>query len=222
MKGFRFHPTDEELMEYLHIRTFDRDSLVQFIAEIQDICDLEPWELPGCSNFQTGDRSWYFMYPPRYKYLNSKLISRTTLEGYWKPTGNPRKIINSETGSQIGSKRTLVFYEGQCNNKNKNKTSWVMHEYELKATAESDQNILYPNRSEASKHHDGAHNRCSAVEIYARGRSNQHNMVNEDEGSNVSSNFINHVAEYAILKVPLHLKEVPTDQNGPKDDNRVR
>ncbi|XP_039021439.1 protein FEZ-like isoform X2 [Hibiscus syriacus] len=177
------------------------------------------WSL---GNYLTGDRSWYFMYPPRYKYLNSKLISRTTLEGYWKPTGNPRKIINSETGSQIGSKRTLVFYEGQCNNKNKNKTSWVMHEYELKATAESDQNILYPNRSEASKHHDGAHNRCSAVEIYARGRSNQHNMVNEDEGSNVSSNFINHVAEYAILKVPLHLKEVPTDQNGPKDDNRVR
>ncbi|XP_039021746.1 NAC domain-containing protein 53-like isoform X2 [Hibiscus syriacus] len=223
VKGFRFHPTDEELIEYLHIKTFDHDSLFEVIAEIQDICELEPWELPGCSNLQTGDRSWYFMYPPKYKYRNSKLISRTTLEGYWKPTGNARKIINSESGSEIGSKKTLVFYRGQCNNKNKNKTSWVMHEYELKATTDSDQDILDPNRSETSKDHDGAHNPCSAVEIYGGGRrSNQHNMVNEDEDSNISSNFINHVAEYTIMKVPLHLKELSTDQNEPKDDNRVR
>ncbi|XP_038996409.1 uncharacterized protein LOC120120990 isoform X1 [Hibiscus syriacus] len=98
-----------------------------------------------------------------------------------------------------------------------------MHEYELKATIESGQDILDPNRSEASKDHDSAHNLCSAVEIYGGGRrSNQHNTVNEDEGSNVSSNFINHVAEYTILKVPLHLKELSTDQNEPKDDNRVR
>ncbi|GMI76186.1 hypothetical protein HRI_001287900 [Hibiscus trionum] len=255
VKGFRFHPTDEELIEYLRIKTFDRDSLVQVIAEIQDICEFEPWELPGRSTLQTGDRPWYFMYPPKYKYRNSKLISRTTMEGYWKPTGNARKIINSETRSEIGSKKTLVFYKGQCNSKNKNKTSWVMHEYELNATTESDQkpfklcklkekvdvsssevgqldqdslsilenhvannaiseDILDPNRS-------SVHNRCSAVEIYAEGRSYQPNMINEDESSNVSSNFINHAAEDTILKVPLHLKELSTEQNGPKDDNRV-
>lgn len=52
VKGFRFHPTDEELIEYLQIKTFNRetfnrDSLVQVIAEIPDICESEPWELPG-------------------------------------------------------------------------------------------------------------------------------------------------------------------------------
>ncbi|XVF21347.1 hypothetical protein REPUB_Repub12eG0082800 [Reevesia pubescens] len=133
IKGFRFHPTDEELIEYLQLKTFDRDSLVQFIDEVKDICESEPWELPGRSTLQTGDRLSYFVYPPKYKYRNSKRISRTTLEGYWKPTGNPRKIINTDTGEVIGSKKTLVFYKGQCNDKNRNKTCWVMHEYELMA-----------------------------------------------------------------------------------------
>ncbi|XWS76064.1 hypothetical protein CRYUN_Cryun01aG0145400 [Craigia yunnanensis] len=260
VKGFRFHPTDEELIEYLHIKTFDCDSLVQVIAEVQDICESEPWELPGRSTLQTGDRLWYFMYPPKYKYRNSKLISRTTLEGYWKPTGNARKIINPDTGKVIGSKKTLVFYKGQYNDKNKNKTSWVMHEYELKATpkaTDSDQktfklcklkkkadissseagqsnqqslsnlenhvannamseDLLEPTESsepEASNDHD--------VEMYVGERSNQHNMVNEDEGSNLSSNFIHHVAEDAIPRESLNLKEVSTELNGPKDNNRV-
>ena len=89
--------------------------------------------LSGRSTLQTGDNLWYFMYPPKYKYRNSKRISRTTLEGYWKPTGNARKIIDPDTGVEIGSKKTLVFFKGQCNDKIKNKTCWVMHEYELKA-----------------------------------------------------------------------------------------
>lgn len=89
--------------------------------------------LSGRSVLQTGDRLWYFMYPPKYKYQNSKLVSRTTSEGYWKITGKARKIINSETGMEIGNKKTLLFYKGQCNDKIKKNTSWVMHEYELKA-----------------------------------------------------------------------------------------
>lgn len=130
VKGFRFHPTDEELIEYLQIKTFDRDSLVQVIDEVLDICGSEPWELAGRSGLQTGDRLWYFIYQPKYKYHNSKRISRTTVEGYWKPTGNARKIINPDTGVEIGTKKTLVFYKGQYSDKNK--TCWVMHEYELK------------------------------------------------------------------------------------------
>ncbi|XP_022771498.1 NAC domain-containing protein 69-like isoform X2 [Durio zibethinus] len=302
VKGFRFHPTDEELIEYLHIKTFDPDSVVQVIAEVQDICESEPWELPGRSTLQTGDRLWYFMYPPKYKYRNSKLISRTTLVGYWKPTGNARKIINPDTGEEIGSKKTLVFHKGQYNDKNKNRTPWVMHEYELKVTpkatdfdqktfklcklkkkadvssgeaSESTQHSLSnvenhvannvtsevrcfmriyfffqsvfhvgydehvhnyclffyyqdpldPNGSyepEASNDHDGVHNHCSSVETYAGKISNQHNMVNEGENSNLSSNVVNHVAEDAVLKEPLYLKEVSTEGSGPKDNRRVQ
>ncbi|TYH59770.1 hypothetical protein ES332_D08G244100v1 [Gossypium tomentosum] len=222
VKGFRFHPTDEELIEYLQIKTFNRDSLVQVIAEIPDICEFEPWELPGRSVLQTGDRLWYFMYPPKYKYRNSKLVSRTTLEGYWKITGKARKIVNSETGMEIGNKKTLLFYKGQCNDK----ICWVMHEYELKAmldSTNSHQDILDPNGSsepEASNNHKDVHNRCRTVDTYGDERSNQHNIVDEDEGPNISTNFVNHVAEDAIPEVPSHIFKVY--QNGLEDNNWVQ
>ncbi|MBA0680735.1 hypothetical protein Goari_012420 [Gossypium aridum] len=267
VKGFRFRPTDEELIEYLQIKTFNRDSLVQVIAEIPDICEFEPWELPGRSVLQTGDRLWYFMYPPKYKYRNSKLVSRTTLEGYWKITGKARKIVNSETGMEIGNKKTLLFYKGQCNDKIRNNTCWVMHEYELKAMLDSTnshqktfklcklkkktnisskeagqldqyslsdlenhvannallEDILDPNGSsepEASNNHNDVHNHCHTVDTYVDERSNQHNIVDEDEGPNISTNFVNHVAEDAIPEVPSHIFKVY--QNGLEDNNWVR
>ncbi|XP_017972005.1 PREDICTED: NAC domain-containing protein 18 isoform X2 [Theobroma cacao] len=227
VKGFRFRPTDKELIEYLQDKTFDRDSLVQVIAEVHDICELEPWELPERSAFQTGDRLWYFMYQPKYKYRNSKRISRTTLEGYWKPTGNARKIINHHTGEEIGSKKTLVFYKGQCNDKNKNRTCWVMHEYELTAAkpTHSDHDLLDLKGSsapEASNGSVGIRTQSSSVETYAGERSHQNNIINEDKGSNLSSNSINHVAEEVIPQGQLHLKALSTEPNGPHDNNKVQ
>ncbi|EOX93860.1 hypothetical protein QUC31_004323 [Theobroma cacao] len=269
VKGFRFRPTDEELIEYLQDKTFDRDSLVQVIAEVHDICELEPWELPERSAFQTGDRLWYFMYQPKYKYRNSKRISRTTLEGYWKPTGNARKIINHHTGEEIGSKKTLVFYKGQCNDKNKNRTCWVMHEYELTAakpthsdhktfnlcklkkkgdisssTSEVGQSSQHSlsnlehvasnamsedlldlkgsSAPEASNGSVGIRTQSSSVETYAGERSHQNNIINEDKGSNLSSNSINHVAEEVIPQGQLHLKALSTEPNGPHDNNKVQ
>lgn len=45
--GFRFHPTDEELINhYLKNKIVGQESLVQFIPQV-DICKYEPWELPG-------------------------------------------------------------------------------------------------------------------------------------------------------------------------------
>lgn len=58
-----------------------------------------------------------------------------------------------------------------------------------------------PSEPEAYNNSDVVHNQSSNVETYVGERSNQHNMINEDEGSNISSNFINHVAEDAIPKV---------------------
>ncbi|OMO95898.1 No apical meristem (NAM) protein [Corchorus olitorius] len=276
IKGFRFRPTDEELIEYLQDQTFDRDSLVQVIALVQDINLLDPWQLPGRSILQTGDNLWYFMYHPKYKYRNSKRISRTTPQGYWKPTGNARKIINSRTAHPIGTKKTLVFYKGHFSDKDKNKTCWVMHEYQLILPAhiaasvshqkifnlcklkkkidissceagQSSQhalsnlelenhvvnnaiaipeNLVDPNKSsepEASNYDcHGFISQSSSIETYAGERSNQHNMVNESEGTNISFNSVNHVAEDSIPQDLLHLEDVSTKRNGFDDSNRVR
>ncbi|KAE8703966.1 hypothetical protein F3Y22_tig00110462pilonHSYRG00434 [Hibiscus syriacus] len=45
VKGFRFHPTDEELIEFLQIKTSDRDSLVQCSDEVPVISRWETRQL---------------------------------------------------------------------------------------------------------------------------------------------------------------------------------
>ncbi|GMI98639.1 hypothetical protein HRI_003533200 [Hibiscus trionum] len=235
IKGFRFHPTDEELIEFLQAKTSDRDSLVQVIDQVPDICQSEPWQLAESSKLQTGDRLWYFIYSPKYKYPNSKRLNRTTREGYWKPTGNARKVVDPETGRVIGSKKTLVYYKGQCND-NKIKTCWVIHEYELKVDPNSigtDQktfNLCKMKKrvdvSSTEADQSGRHNDCnqsgSVESSYVEERSNQHNMIAEDVVSNLYSTVVNSVAEDANSKETLHLKKMSKECNGPNDNNEAR
>ncbi|XVE78128.1 hypothetical protein DITRI_Ditri13aG0118900 [Diplodiscus trichospermus] len=210
VKGYRFHPTDVELIEYLQIKTFDRDSLVQVIDEVQDICESEPWELPGRSGLQTRDGLWYFMYPTKYKYRNSKLVSRTTMKGYWKPTGDPRDIIDPDTGVVIGSKKTLVFYKGRC--KNKEKTCWVIHEYELKNDTSTSVSVRKTyNLCKLKKKTDISSTKAARSEKKKAARSSQHSLSGSE----------NHEANNAMSEEPLHLKKVSTEQNRPNEKNWV-
>lgn len=54
--GFRFHPTDEELVvHYLKKKAASAPLPVAIIAEV-DLYKFDPWELPGTSNSTQGIR----------------------------------------------------------------------------------------------------------------------------------------------------------------------
>ncbi|KAF3626678.1 Protein CUP-SHAPED COTYLEDON 2 [Capsicum annuum] len=125
--GFRFHPTDEELITYYLLKkVLDSNFTARAIAEV-DLNKCEPWELPGKAKM--GEKEWYFFSLRDRKYPTGLRTNRATEAGYWKATGKDREIFSSKTCALVGMKKTLVFYRGRA--PKGEKSNWVMHEYRL-------------------------------------------------------------------------------------------
>ncbi|XP_052201349.1 protein CUP-SHAPED COTYLEDON 3 [Diospyros lotus] len=125
--GFRFHPTDEELITfYLASKVFNGSFCGVHIAEV-DLNRYEPWELPDVAKM--GEREWYLFSMRDRKYPTGLRTNRATGAGYWKATGKDREVYSRATGGLLGMKKTLVFYRGRA--PRGEKTKWVMHEYRL-------------------------------------------------------------------------------------------
>ncbi|KAK7410599.1 hypothetical protein VNO78_01522 [Psophocarpus tetragonolobus] len=122
--GFRFHPTDEELvMHYLCRKCTSQPIAVPIIAEI-DLYKYDPWDLPGLASY--GEKEWYFFSPRDRKYPNGSRPNRAAGTGYWKATGADKPIGHPKP---VGIKKALVFYAGKA--PKGDKTNWIMHEYRL-------------------------------------------------------------------------------------------
>ncbi|OIT05436.1 PREDICTED: NAC domain-containing protein 2-like [Nicotiana attenuata] len=122
--GFRFHPTDEELVQhYLCRKCAGQPISVSIIAEI-DLYKFDPWQLP--EKALHGEKEWYFFSPRDRKYPNGSRPNRAAGTGYWKATGADKPVGKPKT---LGIKKALVFYAGKA--PRGIKTNWIMHEYRL-------------------------------------------------------------------------------------------
>ncbi|CAI9303691.1 unnamed protein product [Lactuca saligna] len=125
--GFRFHPTDEELVvHYLKKKAASAPLPVAIIAEV-DLYKFDPWELPAKAAF--GEQEWYFFSPRDRKYPNGARPNRAATSGYWKATGTDKPVLTAGGTQKVGVKKALVFYGGKP--PKGVKTNWIMHEYRL-------------------------------------------------------------------------------------------
>ncbi|KAJ0248085.1 NAC domain-containing protein [Hirschfeldia incana] len=131
--GFRFHPTDEELVDYyLRKKVASKRIEIDFIKDI-DLYKIEPWDLQELCKIGHEEQSdWYFFSHKDKKYPTGTRTNRATKAGFWKATGRDKAIYLRH--SLIGMRKTLVFYKGRA--PNGQKSDWIMHEYRL----ETDEN----------------------------------------------------------------------------------
>ncbi|KAJ0106116.1 hypothetical protein Patl1_19130 [Pistacia atlantica] len=89
--GFRFHPTDEELITYYLTRKVSDVSFTSKAIVDVDLNKCEPWDLPGKASM--GEKEWYFFNMRDRKYPTGLRTNRATVAGYWKTTGKDKEIF---------------------------------------------------------------------------------------------------------------------------------
>ncbi|XP_022716143.1 NAC domain-containing protein 83-like [Durio zibethinus] len=130
--GFRFQPTDEELVfQYLKCKVFSFPLPASIIPEL-NVYKYDPWDLPGGL-----EQEKYFFSGKEAKYRIGTRINRATASGYWKATGLDKQII-SRRNQIAGMRKTLVFHMGKP--PHGSRTDWIMHEYRLVTVANKDCN----------------------------------------------------------------------------------
>ncbi|KAL3845026.1 hypothetical protein ACJIZ3_002429 [Penstemon smallii] len=119
--GYRFTPTDNELLVYyLKRKVYNLPLPTNIIVEYDAVFDSSPLDLPG----DPMEKRYFFT---QRKINNITKIRRLSSgNGYWKASGKDKQILVSGTDLVVGVKKTLVFYDGRGS-----KTEWIMDELSL-------------------------------------------------------------------------------------------
>ncbi|XP_023554182.1 NAC domain-containing protein 30-like [Cucurbita pepo subsp. pepo] len=124
--GFRFHPTEEELVGYYLKRKINSQKIDLDVIMDIDLYKMEPWDIQAnCKFGYEEQKEWYFFSHKDRKYPTGTRTNRATSAGFWKATGRDKAVLSKNR--VIGMRKTLVFYKGRA--PNGRKTDWIMHEY---------------------------------------------------------------------------------------------
>ncbi|CAL5095199.1 unnamed protein product [Urochloa decumbens] len=136
--GFRFYPTEEELVCFYLRNKLDgvRRGDIERVIPVADVCALDPWHLKDAhrGEFAGDAEPWFYFCPRQEREARGGRPSRTTPSGYWKAAGTPG-LVYAADGRPIGTKKTMVFYRGRA--PAGAKTEWKLNEY--KALEEEDE-----------------------------------------------------------------------------------
>ncbi|CAN0879389.1 NAC domain-containing protein 90 [Linum grandiflorum] len=117
--GFRFYPTEEELISfYLHHKLESRGQhRMDRVIPLLDIYLHDPWDLPRTANRPASveEEQWFFFRRMQEREGRGGRPKRVAGCGYWKATGSLGYVYSSGR-SCIGEKRTMVFYNGKAPN----------------------------------------------------------------------------------------------------------
>ncbi|XVF10300.1 hypothetical protein REPUB_Repub07fG0170600 [Reevesia pubescens] len=139
--GFRFHPTEEELLHYYLRKKVAYEKIDLDVIREVDLNKLEPWDIQEeCKIGSTPQNDWYFFSHKDKKYPTGTRTNRATAAGFWKATGRDKIIYSGFR--RIGLRKTLVFYKGRA--PHGQKSDWIMHEYRLDDNTAHDSNVSNP------------------------------------------------------------------------------
>ncbi|CAA2985044.1 NAC domain-containing 72-like [Olea europaea subsp. europaea] len=98
--GYRFMPTDKELLHYLNLKILNKRISTDAIKDV-DLYKYHPSDL--CQSAVSGTREGYFFTSRTRKYHKGCWPDRTAADGYWKATGGD--IIVQSKGQEVGWKK---------------------------------------------------------------------------------------------------------------------
>ncbi|KAK4430067.1 NAC domain-containing protein 67 [Sesamum alatum] len=125
--GFRFHPTDVELLLYYLAPKLKGENLPssELIMDFLDVYQRDPDQLPLDQFKHAREKEAYFFTREEIKNSAGEGPVRTTPSGYWKAYREDVAIYRD--GKIIGFKNKFLFYRG--NDPNGTQTDWKMTEY---------------------------------------------------------------------------------------------
>lgn len=156
--GFRFHPTEEELLNYYLRKKVASEKIDLDVIRDVDLNKLEPWDIQGATTSNL-DSTLFFsiikflrgILTPLDLFTEKCRIGSTPQNDWYffshkdkkYPTGTRtnrataagfwkatgRDKVIYTSFKRIGMRKTLVFYKGRA--PHGQKSDWIMHEYRL-------------------------------------------------------------------------------------------